>query len=460
MKSISLKFIINATQGRLINACYNMKIKSICTDSRNVTPGCLYIALKGERFDGHDFIRSAFEKGAAAALSERETDCSGKPLILVQNTGRALLELAQAYRQLFSIPVVGITGSVGKTSTKEMVYAVLSQKYLTHKNEGNLNNEIGLPKSVFGLETKHQAAVFEMGMSAFGEISRLSQTAAPGIGIITNIGISHIEKLGSRENIFKAKMELLDGLKPDGTLILNGDDEFLSQVSSAGERRILQYGIEKSGCDAIAEEIRTEEGQTFFELRYKGEKYPAMLPTVGRHHVYNALAAFLTGVSLQIEPQEAIAGFLNYETSGMRQKIVHESGITFIEDCYNASPDSMSAAFSVLDTVNAERRIAVLADMLELGLSSRQAHLNVGKLAAFHADQLFCFGQDARYYCEGYQGAGKSPADCHYYTDQKEMAEAVSAALREGDAVLYKGSRGMKLENTIHKVYEVLKGGN
>ncbi len=234
MEKISLGFILNATGGRLARESFNIKINSVCTDSRSVTPGCLFIALRGDNFDGHDYIETAFEKGAFAALSEKPVENVCRPVIMVKDTHSALLRLAQSYRMLFGMPVVGITGSVGKTSTKEAVYAVLSQKYRTHKNEGNLNNEIGMPMSVFGLERSHGAAVFEMGMSGFGEISRLSRVAEPDIGLITNIGVSHIGKLGSRENILKAKLEITDGMKKDGELILNGDDDLLARLYRGG----------------------------------------------------------------------------------------------------------------------------------------------------------------------------------------------------------------------------------
>ncbi|MFT8888475.1 MAG: UDP-N-acetylmuramoyl-tripeptide--D-alanyl-D-alanine ligase [Ethanoligenens sp.] len=451
MEQITLDFILNATGGRLTRACFNCKCDDISTDTRTIKPGSLFVALRGERFDGNEYLETAFSRGASVALAERPYP--GWPVVLVEDAYKALRALAAAYRRQFSLPVVGVTGSVGKTSTKEMIFAVLSRAFRTHRNAGNLNNLIGMPMSVFGLENTHKAAVFEMGMSAFGEIAALSRVAAPEIGVITNIGISHIEMLGSQENILKAKLEILEGLRPGGKLVLNGDDAFLSAVRT-DQAEIVTYGIENTGCTYVAEAIESSAEETTFRLRYPGGCLAARLPVVGRHNVYNALAAFAVGRALGLAPEVIAEGFLQYAPTGYRQKIEKLGGITFVEDCYNASPDSMRSAFDVLNTVQPKgRKLAVLADMLELGETAPEAHRAVGRAAAENGvDILLSFGEDAQYYQEGYREAGG--AQSFYFTDKAALTDTLCGQLMEGDAVLFKGSRGMRLEEIIQNAGE------
>lgn len=464
MRSLSLNFICKAVSGKMENSREDITVDSVCTDTRKIKPGCLFIALKGDRFDGHDFIESAFNAGAAAVVSQKPMCSPGGAVILVDDTARALLALAGAYRRLFAIPVVGITGSVGKTSTKEMVYAVLSQKYTTHKNEGNLNNQIGMPMSVFGLEPRHEAAVFEMGMSAFGEIENLSRVAAPSIGIITNIGISHIEKLKTRQNILSAKLELLKGMEEGSVLLLNGDDELLRAARKNLNVPALLYGINNKDCDVSASRIVTKNGATEFIIKYEEGEIPARIPVIGEHHVYNALAAFAAGRLLNIPPEDAVRGFDYFSQPGLRQKIVEKGGIVFIEDCYNASPDSMNAAFSVLKTVAGSgadasgRKIAVLADMLELGSQSAQAHRDVGKSAVqAGVNMLLAYGSDAANYCDGFRSGKQQPeGECFCFDNKGALAEKLAKSLCRGDTVLFKGSRAMKLEEAIEKTYSLL----
>ncbi|HEX2937669.1 MAG TPA: UDP-N-acetylmuramoyl-tripeptide--D-alanyl-D-alanine ligase [Ruminiclostridium sp.] len=457
MEKISLGFILNATGGRLGRECFNIKISSITTDTRKITPGSLFIALKGENFDGHDFIQAAFQKGAYAAVSEKPIENAARPVIIVKDTHTALLHLAQSYRMLFSVPVIGVTGSVGKTSTKDTIYSVLSQKYKTHKNEGNLNNEIGMPMTVFGLDKSYGASIFEMGMSGFGEISRLSRVAKPDISVITNIGISHIGKLGSRENILKAKLEIIDGMKSNGELVLNGDDDLLSGFISEAKGKlpidISVYGINnRSGI--FANNIKIAASGSEFDINFPGGIVHAYMPVPGEHNIYNALAAFCVGMKLKVDPRSIAAGLASYRPTGMRQKIEKIAGVTFIEDCYNASPDSMKAAFNVLRAVKSGRCAAVLADMLELGEQSHDAHFNVGRAAAqADVDLLLCYGKDAKYICDGYDSAGGGGKSC-FFEDKKDLNQAILDLLKSGDTVIFKGSRGMKLEETVKAVYE------
>lgn len=426
----------------------------VCTDTRKITPGCLFIAIKGDNFDGHDFAKKAVEDGASAVICEK--DCGlGENQILVENTRLALLDLAGHYRSKFNIPVIGITGSVGKTTTKEMTHAVMSSKYNTLKNEGNLNNEIGVPLTLFGLDKTHEAAVIEMGMSGFDEISRMTKAVKPDVAIISNIGVSHIEKLGSREGILSAKLEILHGMKADAPIILNGDDDMLVTVRP-GAHPVIYYGIENVNSLFKAYDITSKESETEVSVGFAGGSGRVSLPFPGRHNVYNALAAVAAGMQFGIGIQQGLDALKNYVPAGMRQRINKKCGITFIEDCYNASPDSQAAALAVLAGLNAGRTVAVIGDMLELGELSRDAHYGVGTKAAENKiDAVFTYGERALEIAKGAKDGGVSFV--RSFADKQELSKELSSFLREGDAVLFKASRGMKLEDVIYSVYESLE---
>lgn len=427
---------------------------SVCTDTRKITQGSLFIAIKGENFDGHDFAQKAVESGAQAVICEK--DCGlGDRQILVESTRLALLDLAGYYRSLFKIPVIGITGSVGKTTTKEMTHAVMSSKYNTLKNEGNLNNEIGVPLTLFRLDKTHEAAVIEMGMSGFDEISRMTKAVRPDAAIISNIGVSHIEHLGSREGILRAKLEILHGMKPDAPVVLNADDDMLITVRP-GAHPVTYYGIENEKSLFKAFEITSKENETELAVGFNGGSGRVSLPFPGRHNVYNALAAVAAGSLFGIEPLDGFEALKSYVPAGMRQRINKKFGMTFIEDCYNASPDSQAAALAVLGSMNAKRKIAVIGDMLELGAVSESAHYEVGKKAAENGiDAVFTYGerslQTAKGAEDGNIGCVKS------FLDKEELSKELIGCLKEGDAVLFKASRGMKLEDVIFAVYEALE---
>ncbi len=326
---------------------YPGAVDAVSTDSRSLPEGCLFVALEGERFDGHDFIPAALRAGAAAAVAHERRGYGPGTVLYVGNTQRALMEIAKAYRAKFSIRCVGITGSVGKTTTKEMTAEVLSCAYRTLKTEGNLNNEIGLPKTLLRLDRATEAAVVEMGMQGLGEIAALADAAKPDVGVITNIGVSHLEQLGSRENILKAKLELADALPDGAPLILCGDNDLLSQVRIP-RLDVRFYGIENPACGLRARDLHEREGETSFLLCGEFGELPVTIPCAGRHNVLNALAAFATGRALEIPPDKCAAALRGYTPAGMRQKVVHWRGITVVEDCYNASPDSMKAALETL----------------------------------------------------------------------------------------------------------------
>lgn len=448
MEQISLTQAADAVHGVLKNPAERI-IRSIVIDNRQVEEGCLFVAIQGDRFDGHDFIPSALEAGAVAAVSSRELFIDA-PYILVEDTRQALLDLGRFCRKQFQGIVVGVTGSVGKTTTKEMIATALSAKFRTLKTQGNLNNEIGLPKTLFGLDSGYQAAVIEMGMSHAGEISRLTKTALPDIGVITNIGVSHLENLGSRENILKAKLEILDGMELKAPLILNGDDDLLRGLSFPG-RPVYFCGIENQEADCRAVDIDATGFETRFTILYKEESTAVRLPAIGLHNVMNALFGYLVG-RLDGIPGDRIAEALTgYRPAGMRQNTRQVGGMIVIEDCYNASPDSMRAALTTLCQVPCQgRRVAVLGDMLELGEVSRQAHFDVGKLAReFQLDGLFCYGTMAEQIARGAEGI----PHLVYDADRQSLTQKLSDYLHPGDAVIFKASRGMRLEEIIHALF-------
>lgn len=426
------------------------EVDCVCIDTRKITKGCLFICIKGENFDGNDFAEKALEQGAAAVICNSYAVC-GEPAIRVEDTRKALLALASYYRSKFDIPVVALTGSVGKTTTKEMTALVLSGKYKTLKTHGNFNNEIGLPQVLFKLDGDTQAAVIEMGMNHFGEISALSKAAKPTVGLITNIGVSHIENLGSREGIFKAKMEILDGLAPNAPLVVNGDDDFLEKIDDIQGHRVWKFGIHNG--DFRAENIRQDEENTSFDIVFSGGRESVLLPTVGIHNVYDALAAFAVGCLLEVDSASAALMLSRYVPEGMRQKLVKTGGVTFVEDCYNASPDSMRAAVDTLLSLEGTRKIAVLADMLELGGISEQAHRDIGcAVGEAGVDYLLAYGNHSRWMVQGALGKGIRHAD--FFETKEAVADALAELIEQGDVVLFKASRSMKMEEVIHSVYD------
>lgn len=426
------------------------EITSVAIDTRKIEKGCLFICIKGERFDAHRFIDEAFEKGAAAVMISEDVKID-KPYIKVDDTAKQMLSLAGYYRSKFDIPIVALTGSVGKTTTKEFTHLVVNSKYKAIKTLGNLNNEIGLPQMLFMLDSSTEAAVIEMGMNHFGEIHCLSTATQPTVGIITNIGVSHIENLGSREGILKAKLEILDGLKKGAPLLLNGDNDLLSTVKN-DDYKIYFYAVDND-ADFKAVDIKENPNTTSFTVQYFGKEQKITIPAIGKHNVYNALAAFAVGILLDIDAETAADALKNYEPSGMRQKVVEINGITSIEDCYNASPDSMKAGVTTLAGIKACKKIAVLSDMLELGEYSEQAHYDVGRMAAENKiDYLLCVGSDAKYIVDGARDNGLLNA--YLFDSKQSLTDKLFEIAEKGDAVLFKASRGMKLEEVISEIYK------
>ena len=426
-------------------------LADVCTDTRKIQPGSLFVCLRGERFDGHSFASQAAQLGAAALLVDHPVDAD-VPQLVVTDTGKALLQLAGWYRRRFQLPVVGLTGSVGKTTTKEFIALVLGAKYNTLKTQGNLNNEIGVPQMLFRLEDSHTAAVIEMGMNHFGEISRLTRAVAPTVGLITNIGVSHIENLGSRAGILQAKLEILEGMAPDAPLIVNMDNDMLRTVK-LGDRPLLTFAIDDQSADFTATDIAEQGSTTTFTVHHSTFTQPVTIPTVGIHNVYNALAAMAVGYVTGVDPAAAASALANYVPAGMRQNLVQVGGVQVIEDCYNASPDSMRAALQTLGKLPVNRRYAVLGAMLELGDYAKEAHTQVGKMAAENGiDGVLAYGADAAYIVEAAKQAGLENA--RLFDTKGSLAQSLAQQVQPGDGVLFKGSRGMHLEDVMHTVYE------
>ena len=446
------------------------EITSVVIDNREVKPGSLFIAIKGERLNGHQFVKSAIEAGASAVLVSEEVE-SSVPVVKVEDTSKAFLDLANGYRKTFDIPIVAITGSVGKTTTKEMICCVLNAKFNAHKTFTNWNNSIGVPKVLLGLSRDHTAAVVEMGMNHKGELSVLTRTVLPSMAVITNIGVSHIENLGSREGILAAKLEILEGMTDGSTLIVNADNDMLQKVTEASLQNrfvIKRFGI-KSDADVMAKDISYEaDGTTFTAVvlpsRLDGldgagcedvvpEEFKVRIPTTGEHNVYDALAAIAVGTELEIENAKMAKALEGYIPAGMREKIEVIDNITLIEDCYNASPDSVRALATTLKIKGegGKRKIAVIADMLELGDYSEKAHRDCGKyLADAGVDMLLTYGKFAKFTAE--EARENGILRVFEFDDKTELSKHLVSMLKEWDVVAFKGSRGMKLEDVIEYV--------
>jgi len=456
LEKLTLREIARFCSARVSGVDPDTDIAGISTDSRSICEGMLFVPLVGEKFDGHDFIEQARAHGAAAVLSSRMGNQPGT--LYVKDTLQALHDIASRYRKRFRLKVTAVTGSVGKTTTKEMIASVLSEFAPTLKTEGNLNNLVGLPLSVLRIGSEHKAAVFEMGMNHFGEISRMTRVCSPDIAVISNIGVAHIEYLGSRQGILKAKLEILEGLPKDGTVILNGDEPLLWQLRGRLPYKMIYFGIENSHCEVTAKRIRPNGADgTLFDIHMPIGSIEVSLPATGSHNVMNALAAACAGMEFSKGSRSRRAhentcrliaeGLSKFKNAAMRQNILRENGFTIIDDCYNANPDSMRAALSVLRSMQTGgRRIAVLGDMLELGQYSKEAHEGLGAEAAGAADYILLFGSESENTLLGAIRSGKASSEIQHFETREELASELRELAKPGDVILFKGSRGMKLE--------------
>lgn len=453
MQALTLRQLLEAVNGTLLGDFDDLDAQAVqvSTDSRNITPGCLFIPLEGERFDGHSFIQAALEAGAAGCLTarERESYLPGRFYIKVRSTQRALWELARYYKKLFPIPFIAVTGSVGKTTTKDMTAAVLGARFCVHKTEGNFNNDIGVPLTLLKLEKGHEVCVVELGMDHAGEIDNLARLVEPDMALITNIGDAHIENLGSRENIFKAKCEIFPHLKRDGLAVLNGDDPLLASLEGTLAQRTVFVG-EGEGLDYTARDLSSDgAGHLFCRVKTPRSQFEANIPALGSHMIYPTLMAAAVAEALGMAPDEIIRGIGAFLPTKMRMNIVRCKGdIVILNDAYNANPQSMRAAAAVLGDAQGRRKVAVVGDMKELGPGSEQFHRAVGGyFAQSGADRLIAIGELARFMAEGAQEAGLAQAD--YFPTLDAARNALSREVRAGVTILVKASRSMAFEKIV-----------
>ena len=463
IRALSPSEIAEAVGGRLVVYGKGAReVTNVTYDSRDVTEGSLFCAVKGERTDGHLYLADVVKNGAACVLVNKEPDdvkgdfCA----VVTDDTVKALGLLAGYYRSLSDATVIGVTGSVGKTTTKDFIASVTSEDFVTLKTEGNHNNEIGLPMTLFALTPECQVAVVEMGMSAMGEISFMTRLARPKIGVITNIGTSHIASLGSRENICKAKLEIAEGIPEDGVLFINADEPLLASRSGEFGFSVEGFGVYSRNAGYKAMNIRATEDGTVFDIVHSNNALINVdIPALGRHNVYNALAAFAVGTALGMDEVSIRRGLKKFKSTGMRQKIYEMDGVTVIEDCYNASPESMRAAIEVLVSKaknSGGEPCALLGDMLELGDSSRLMHVKLGTYAAqMNVKKLYCYGDMAQTVAEAAVKNGVRAENIYVSSDLSRpdvMAEMIRGSIEKGDVLLVKASRGVAAEKVLREM--------
>ncbi len=463
MKNMTIENIANACGGKIIGANADSRVEAtaVVTDSRQICENAVFIAIPGERVDGHDFVADVLKKGALAAVVEREVEGTEGPQILVENSARALAKIGAFYRAQLDIPIVGITGSVGKTSTKEMIASVLSQHFKVQKTAGNFNNEIGLPLTLCTIGDEHEVAITEMGISDFGEMTRLSEMSRPNIFVMTNIGICHLENLGTRDGILKAKTESFANLSENAAVVLNGDDDKLCTIKEVQGKAPIFYGIGQDKPEGAvydektvwADEIRNLglEGVDF-TIHIKNKSYRAHTSLPGEHNVYNACAAAAVGITLGMTIDEILQGIALGQTIAGRSNIisVEKEGkkYTVIDDCYNANPVSMRASIDVLATAKG-RKIAVLGDMGELGADEKRLHYEIGEYVVnSNVDVIFLTGELSKQIKAGIEKTA-SKLEIHYFDNKNELSDALVDFVTENDTVLIKASHFMGYDQLV-----------
>lgn len=452
------KWVAQKTGGKLLGGAVDhaLVLSGVSTDTRTIKANQLYVPIIGERFDGHDFLQEAIQKGAAASLWNQDRplpEHNEIPLILVSDTLQALQKIAKAYREELNIPVVAVTGSNGKTTTKDLIASVLSEARVVHKTDGNLNNHIGVPLTLLSIPEETEIAVVEMGMNHAGEISVLSQIAKPNVAVITNIGESHIEFLGSREGIAKAKLEILEALHPDGVLIYDGDEPLLAQLLQEDTHRHLRIGLSHD-ADESPQEIQLN-GLDGFTFRSKKTNSLFRLPLLGRHNIKNALFAVEVGRVFGLSEEAITSGLANVQLTGMRLELIDaQNGMKIINDAYNASPTSMRAALDLLAELAPEReKWALLGDILETGENEEQYHREIGRYAIEkRIDRLYTVGKRARWIHEGAMELNQDPERLIlHFSDLEEAAERISKDGHPRVLLLSKASRAMQFDQAVKK---------
>ncbi len=457
MRALTVEEIEKATKGRLLCGDRKHLISGISTDSRTIGERDLFFPIIGENFDGHDFIPSAIKNGVSAIVASKEDKIrdileTNIDIILVDDTLEALQQLAKYYISTLNIKKIAVTGSVGKTTTRDMLYYICKEKYYTGTTVGNFNNDIGVPLTVFSLEEGMEAAVIEMGMDHFDEIHRLVDIVRPDIGIITNVGISHMENLGSREGILKAKMEITDFFTEENTLVINEDCDMLNREKISGDYKVLSVGSEEKNDYIVSKICDFGEKGIKFNLNYNGEDREIRLNIPGAHNGINAALAIAACQNIGVSIDEAVRGLEKIKLTDKRLTILENHGIKVINDTYNACPESMKSALNTLINTSGKRKIAILGDMFELGKESDFYHAEVGKYAAsINIDLIIAVGPISESIAKG---GRKYMDEKHvlHFPEKEKLIEQLHTILKEGDVVLVKGSRGMTMEKIVEKI--------
>ena len=466
------KDCLYAVNGKLLQGSEAAIFHGVSINSRTIKEGELFVCIKGKNFDGHDFFGDAFTKGAAGIILSDTKNLStdmiakeGSPFVIQsENTLRALQDLASYQRSLFPFRVIAVTGTNGKSTTKEMIASIIETKYKTLKTQGNLNNHIGLPLTLLTREPEHEVGVLEMGMSAAGEIKRLAEIAKPDIGVITNISAGHLGQLKTIKEVQTAKGELFDSLHKEGTAIVNADDPLVLELAKSLRIKKITYGI-KEPADIQASDIRNKGNHGFtFTAKIFDQAIPVKLPQIGYCNIYNALAAFATGHSLGITGQEMNLGLKNYQQIPQRNEQIHCEGITLINDTYNANPQSMREALKTLKEINAQeggKRFFIIGDMLELGPLSEPAHHELGQeIARSNVDYLVTVGPLASLAAESAKANVRQQLKIEKFNTHDEAVNYLLRKVKKGDCLLVKGSRGSKMENVVQGFLKPKKQNN
>ena len=455
MKNLTLHNIAKACKGTLFHyeEAADKEVSGVVLDSRKVEQNYLFIATKGEKVDGHSFIPQVIEKGAAGIICEKVPDRADGTFILVEDSFQALKDIARFYRQQLDIKVVGITGSVGKTSTKEFIAAVLETGYEVLKTEGNFNNEVGLPLTMLRIRDHHEVAVIEMGISDFGEMNRLSEIARPDICVLTNIGQCHLENLKSREGILRAKTEIFDHMQEDGLVCINGDDDMLETIDEVRGRKPVTFGLKESNRVYAEEIVNKGLFGSSAKIHIDDVECKVQIPLPGEHMVYNALAAACVGSLMGLKEEEIVRGIGDVKPVGGRSHIMRLKDKVVIDDCYNANPISMCAAIDLLATA-LTRKAAVMGDMFELGENEKEMHAKVGAYAVEKGiDIIVCIGGLSRNMyekaCEKAEETRGSIGNIYYFATKEEFLEKRGDILHDGDTILVKASHGMAFEEIV-----------
>ncbi len=457
MKNMTLKNIAKACGGKLFGGREDLEIAGAVMDSREIEKDFLFFAIKGERVDGHRFIPQVLEKGAACAVCEKlpETEDAGKTAgsyILVEDVKKAMQDIAAFYRNGLEIPVIGITGSVGKTSTKECIASVLEEKYRVLKTQGNYNNEIGVPLTLLRIRGEHEAAVVEMGINHFGEMRRLSRMVAPDIVVMTNIGDCHLEALGSREGILKAKSEIFDFMKENGTVVINGDDDMLSTIKEVHKHTPVTFGKNENNT-CYATDIRSKGlSGSSARIHLPSGSFQAEIPLPGEHMVYNALTAAAVGEILGLSGEEIAAGISAVKPTEGRSNLVKCGDKVVIDDCYNANPVSMCAALDLLAQADT-RKVAILGDMFELGENAEKLHGDVGRHAALLAlDVVICVGEISSVMAKEAKAADTGKNKIYYFPAKEDLLRELQHIIKPEDTILVKASHGMGFAEIVENL--------